>query len=335
MSFIDDEFDSNNNSNNNENEKNFNSIEEEDFEETTLEEFFDKVVVKEQKVQRKVVIIKPDNNSGTGDDAPESISKKFNWGAFLFNWIWGIKYKQWILLIILLLLFIPYGFIPALLMAFWAGMKGNQWAWEEVQYKNEEDFHQAQKAWVKWWFIILGTILVISGIVWLTLPKKQQQEISSQSYSFFTSKELDIPQEVYDDTATNDNYADMLMSDKYTIYWLKPKNEFTLKNKDLIEKEFEENKDLLQDRFVLKYDLIELKDENGEINNSDNINEDEKNLDVEATCIKPDSLCIQAWLYRTCNNGYCIINPKTKKYYKVRGKENVIPKAIRLLKTWE
>lgn len=332
MNPIDDEFEYDKNDNN---QDLSNSSFDTESDETTLEEFFDKVVVKENKNQKKVVIIKPENTSGTGDAAPSSISHKFNWGAFLFNWIWGIKYNKWVLLIILFLLFIPYGFIPALLMAIWAGINGNQWAWEEVQYKNEEDFNYAQRSWVKWWFIIFGTIAALCLVIWFSIPKKQQEAISEQGYSFFTSKELDIPQQVYDDTSLKDPYSDLLMSDKYIIYWLKPKTKFTESNRDFIEEQFEKEKDLLNEKFVIKYDLVELKDEEGNVIETDKINENTNDLDIEPSCIKKDALCIQAWLYKNCNNGYCIINAKAKKYYKVRGKENVVPRAIKLLKSWD
>ncbi len=305
--------------------------------ETTLEEFFDKVTVTEYKQPRPVVIIKPDNNSGMGEDAPESISHKFNWGAFLFNWIWGIKYNKYVLLFILLLIFIPYGFIPAFLMAIWAGMNGNQWAWSEVQYSNEEDFHFAQRAWVKWWFIIFGSILLVCSIIWLALPKAKRNEISIQSYSFFVSKELDIPQQVYSETDSKDKYADFLLSNKSIIYWVRIKNELTEGNKDYIEKNFKKEKKLLRDKYILSYDLLKPKEKVEDNAKTDvDVEDIDNNIekDYSSLCINPDTLCMQAWLYKTCNNGYCIINPKTKKYYKIRGKENVIPKAIKLLKSW-
>ena len=138
--------------------------------EITLEEFVnqtskDKIKV-ERKETKKVTIHKRENNSGMGEPAPYTISRQFNWGAFLFNWIWGIKYKRWSLLIIPILLFIPYGFLISIIASIWAGTKGNQWAWEEIEYKDEEDFHHAQKAWVKAGFIIgLICLLAVSPII--------------------------------------------------------------------------------------------------------------------------------------------------------------------------
>lgn len=303
--------------------------------ETTIEDFFDKVVVEEKKEAPKVVIIKPDNNSGIGEEAPESIAHKFNWGAFLFNWVWGFRYKKWFLLAILVLSFIPYGFIAGFVMALWAGAKGNQWAWEEVQYKDEEDFHKAQQCWVKWWLALAGIGVILGIGIWSVLPKKTQNEVNNNlpDYSFFTTSELDFPQDIYDNTRTSDKYFDLLTSDKYIIYWLKPKNDLTLKNKEFIEEKFKNNEEM-NSKFVMYSDLIEIKDSHGDIVQNEKINENKDKLDISANCSNNKGMCFEAWLYENCNNGYCIINPQIKKYYKVRGKENVIPKALKIMKSW-
>lgn len=312
------------------------SQQEYEIEETTIEEFLDKIVI--EKEEKKVFIVKHDNNSGTGETAPHSIAGKFNWGAFLFNWIWGIKYQKWILLIILVLTIIPYGFIAGIIMCIWAGIKGNQWAWEEVQYKNEEDFHNAQKKWVKAWFITMAILCIAAGSIWYFLPKKQQEEIKLQNYSFFSSTELGIPQKVYDDTTPEDINYEILTSSKYIIYWKNDHNEHSKDNQKYIEEQFAKNKELLADKFTLQPNIIneeEATQDNNIQNNADEpiaTNKEDKEVNV---CKNKDALCLEAWLNKNCNTGYCIINPTLKKYYKVRGKENVIPKAIRLLKVWE
>ncbi len=56
----------------------------------------------------------------------------------------------------------PLRILISIIASIWAGTKGNQWAWEEIEYKDEEDFHHAQKAWVKAGFII-GLICLFSG----------------------------------------------------------------------------------------------------------------------------------------------------------------------------
>ncbi len=296
--------------------------------ETTIEDFLDTITI-EHKEEKKVFIVKPDNTSGMGEGAPESISKIFNWGAFLFNWIWGLKYQKWILLIALVLLFIPYGFIGSFIISIWAGAKGNQWAWEEVQYKNETDFHYAQKKWVKAWFILFGITLVLAGILWFTLPKKQLEQISNTNYSLFVSEEKNMPEEVFENTEPEDKNYNILISPKITVYWQNENNELSEKNAKYIEEEFEKSKDLLQDKVTILSENIQKETEETKNNTPD------ENKNQPKKCNNGSDLCINEWLNDTCKDGYCIINPNLKKYYKVRGKENVIPKVIKVLKEWE
>ncbi len=57
------------------------------------------------------------------------IKKKFNWGAFLLTWIWGIFNKSLIPLFLLPILFIPkVGALIYFFFAIWFGKKGNEWA---------------------------------------------------------------------------------------------------------------------------------------------------------------------------------------------------------------
>lgn len=307
--------------------------------ETSIEDFLntedqiksDKIEITKKKQERRIHIEKYDNNSGMGDVAPYSITRYFNWGAFLFNWIWGLKYKKFALLLIPLLCIIPYGFIIAIILAFIAGTKGNQWAWEEIQYQNEEDFHNAQKAWVKAWFILAAIALVIAvPILLLNNPNHKDTADSNQKneketptyYNFISTSELKIPQEIYDETDVQDANYELLLSNKYIIYWLRPKNEKTLENKKYIEDEFNKNAAQLKDKFILYPDIKELK------TGTDTISD----IDIEANCINKN--CINKWLYKTCESGYCIINPRGKVYYKTRDKAKVIPKAINLLIKW-
>ena len=109
------------------------------------------------------------NNSGQGEniEVPENVSDKFNWGAFLLTWIWGLGNKTYITLLILLtivLAFIPFvnlvAGIAQLALAIWFGIKGNEWAWKNKKFASVEAFHEYQKKWA-----IAGTILAILGIL--------------------------------------------------------------------------------------------------------------------------------------------------------------------------
>lgn len=305
--------------------------------EITLDDFFDKVTVKKKETP-KIFLIPRENNSGTGEEAPESISHKYNWGAFLFNWVWGLKYKKWVLLTIIPLLIIPYGFIAAFVISLWAGAKGNQWAWGEVIYKNEEDFHKSQQTWVKLWFSLFGILVALLGIVLLFLYKNKPANVEYiiPTYSIFMSKELNIPQEVYDNTRTSDKNSDFLTTGKYIIYWVKPQTDISIKNKEYVEENFAKYKDILNEKFILNPDLVEVKDASGNVLSTEEMIKQSSTVqDIKANCEVDGEDCITAWLYKNCNNGYCIINSNEKKYYKVRGKENVVRAALKLLNKWK
>jgi len=94
------------------------------------------------------------NTSGQGNLAvvPEEI-KKWNWGAFLLNWIWGIGNNVWIALLCL----IPY---VNIIMIFVLGAKGSEWTWQKKRWDSIEHFKNVQKKWA-----IAGLVLFIFGIV--------------------------------------------------------------------------------------------------------------------------------------------------------------------------
>ena len=113
-------------------------------------------------------------------EMPEHL-KKFNWGAFLWTWIWGIGNNTWIALIALLLLllsFIPFVFLAYLAFAIFLGIKGNEFAWKNKEWKSEEHFTKVQKLWAGWGlgcFIASIILMFIFGVlVALMLPSVMQ-----------------------------------------------------------------------------------------------------------------------------------------------------------------
>lgn len=93
------------------------------------------------------------NNSGQGKDSVvlDIVAKKFNWGAFLFTWVWGLFNKSYITLIVLplsFLNFIPFlGTIVYAGVCIWFGIEGNKWAWQNKEWDSIEQFHKVQKKW--------------------------------------------------------------------------------------------------------------------------------------------------------------------------------------------
>ncbi len=98
------------------------------------------------------------NTSGQGPSAvvPEEI-KRWNWGAFLLNWIWAIGNRVWIGLLAL----IPcVGFIMSIVL----GIKGSEWAWQNRRWESVEQFKQVQKTWAYWGLAILIIAVVLNII---------------------------------------------------------------------------------------------------------------------------------------------------------------------------
>lgn len=95
-----------------------------------------------------------ENTSGQGKLAtvPEEI-RGWNWGAFLFSWIWGIGNSVWIALLAL----IPYvGFVMNIVL----GVKGSEWAWRNKRWDSIENFKRVQRTWAK-----VGIIIVVVSVV--------------------------------------------------------------------------------------------------------------------------------------------------------------------------
>jgi hypothetical protein len=77
---------------------------------------------------------------------------RWNWGAFLLNWIWGIGNGTPVALLTL----VP---VVGLVMPFVLGVKGNAWAWRNKRWDSLEHFARVQRRWA-----IAGVIVWICGI---------------------------------------------------------------------------------------------------------------------------------------------------------------------------
>ena len=100
----------------------------------------------------------------TNSNLPETLSGKFNWGAFLLTWIWGLGNKTYITLLIFVagfLTIIPLvGVLIPLGTSIWFGIKGNEWAWQNKEWQSIEHFQDVQKKWT-----IAGLIVFVLGII--------------------------------------------------------------------------------------------------------------------------------------------------------------------------
>ena len=84
---------------------------------------------------------------------------KWNWGAFLMSWIWGLGNKTYIALL---------GLIPVvnLVMAFILGAKGNEWAWKNKKWESADQFTRIQGLWSAFgWGFFAGCAIVLVLLV--------------------------------------------------------------------------------------------------------------------------------------------------------------------------
>lgn len=83
---------------------------------------------------------------------------RWNWGAFLLTWIWGIGNGVYISLLAL----IPgINFIIAIVL----GIRGGEMAWKNNKCLSLDEFIQNQKAWAKWGLIFLILVFFASLLV--------------------------------------------------------------------------------------------------------------------------------------------------------------------------
>jgi hypothetical protein len=107
------------------------------------------------------------------DTMPEAIPAeidRWNWGAFLLNWIWGIGNNTFIAL----LTFVPF---VGLVMPFVLGAKGSRWAWRNGRWDSVAHFQRVQRKWAIWGVVIwLGMIALFGAIFGGTFFLLRQSE---------------------------------------------------------------------------------------------------------------------------------------------------------------
>ena len=83
---------------------------------------------------------------------------RWNWGAFLLNWIWGIGNNTFIALLALIPL---VGFV----MMFVLGAKGSRWAWRNGRWDSVEHFKRVQRLWAIWGAVVwIASVVLCVGI---------------------------------------------------------------------------------------------------------------------------------------------------------------------------
>jgi hypothetical protein len=99
-----------------------------------------------------------DQRVGTDPEAIPAEIDRWNWGAFLLNWIWGVGNNTFIALLTL----VPF---VGLVMPFVLGARGSRWAWRNGRWDSVAHFKRVQRLWGIWGAVIwLGAIALFGGI---------------------------------------------------------------------------------------------------------------------------------------------------------------------------
>jgi hypothetical protein len=105
-----------------------------------------------------------DNTSGQGKAAaiPPGVDR-WNWGAFLLHWIWGVGNSTFIALLM---------FVPPLtfVMPFVLGAKGSIWAWRNRRWDSVEHFRRVQRKWAIWAVVVYLLVFAAGTMAAFSVP---------------------------------------------------------------------------------------------------------------------------------------------------------------------
>jgi hypothetical protein len=93
------------------------------------------------------------------------MSGGWNWGAFFLTWIWGLSNN----VLISFLCFIP---IVNCVMPFVLGAYGDEWAWENSNWKDEQHFRRIQRKWAIAGvsvFLIFCLLPIVVGLILMSI----------------------------------------------------------------------------------------------------------------------------------------------------------------------
>lgn len=113
-----------------------------------------------------------DSGQGVASRVPDEL-KRWNWGAFLLSWIWGIGNAT----PLAFLCFVP---LAGLVTPFVLGARGNEWAWRNRRWPGIDDFRRTQRTWAiagaaSWAACVAFTaliVIVIFAVLMNTEPYK-------------------------------------------------------------------------------------------------------------------------------------------------------------------
>ena len=111
---------------------------------------------------------------------------RWNWGAFLMNWIWGLGNSTYIAL----LMFVP---LVNIVMIFVLGAKGSKWAWKNRLWEDEAHFIRTQRNWARAGLAIIAGVFLLVGSVFFGITSLMK---NSEAYKMTMIEVRSDPQVV-------------------------------------------------------------------------------------------------------------------------------------------
>lgn len=103
---------------------------------------------------------------------------RWNWGAFLLNWIWGIGNSTFIALLAI---------IPGvnLIVMLVLGMRGSRWAWRNRAWRDAAHFRSVQRKWavagLLIWLVVIGGAAALFGSIFYAVKGSEPYQMTMQA----------------------------------------------------------------------------------------------------------------------------------------------------------
>lgn len=154
---------------------------------------------------------------GELNNRPKSEIIRFNWGAFIGTWIWGLFNKTPITILMIPLMFTPASFSFSLI----CGLKGNEWAYKNRKYKSLEEFHESQKRQTIIWSI-LSPVITLFVMVALFLSAGLFIQNYAKAHPDFQGN-IESALKNYQQMAINSYFSDIKEENGEYHFYMNPK----------------------------------------------------------------------------------------------------------------
>jgi len=138
-------------------------------------------------------VVEKISGQGKSSAVPTEV-QGWNWGAFLLTWIWGIKHRVWISL----LMIVPIANIVVWILL---GLKGSQWAWQSRRWESVSAFKRSQRKWA------IGGVITIPSILFLAVLVSLFRSPYEKSVELIKEKKYDEAKELLSKIPAGDSLA--------------------------------------------------------------------------------------------------------------------------------